>query len=60
MAADFTSVGEWEGNRGGRDEMEDEPSKIFMPFVAWVHQDARLNSGTVDYDKYPVGFRLKY
>ncbi len=32
----------------------------FMPFVAWEHQDAHANSGTFDYNKYQVGFQLKY
>ena len=35
-------------------------SKEFMPFIAWEHQNAHANSGTVDYDKYQVGFQLKY
>ena len=32
----------------------------FMPFIAWEHQDAHSNSGTVDYNKYQIGFQLKY
>jgi hypothetical protein len=35
-------------------------SKEFMPFAAWEHQNARANSGLVDYDKYQLGFQLKY
>jgi hypothetical protein len=35
-------------------------SKEFMPFVAWEHQDSGRNSAVVDYDKYQVGFQLKY
>jgi hypothetical protein len=35
-------------------------TREFMPFVAWEHQNSRVNSGVVDYDKYQVGFQLKY
>jgi hypothetical protein len=35
-------------------------TKEFMPFAAWEHQSSGVNSGIVDYDKYQVGFQLKY
>ncbi len=35
-------------------------SKEFLPFAAFEHQNSGANSGVVDYDKYQVGFQLKY
>ena len=35
-------------------------SKEFMPFVAWEHQDNRINSGLTDSDKFQIGFQLKF
>ncbi len=35
-------------------------SKEFMPFLAWERQDSRVNSGLVDYNKYQIGFQLKF
>ncbi|MDD5168403.1 MAG: hypothetical protein PHN75_06260 [Syntrophales bacterium] len=35
-------------------------SPEFMPFVAWEHRDNRINAGAVDYNKYQVGFQLKF
>ncbi len=35
-------------------------TKEFMPFVAWEHQDNRINSGLTDLNKYQIGFQLKF
>jgi hypothetical protein len=35
-------------------------TKEFMPFIAWEHQDSGSQSGVVDYNKFQVGFQLKY
>jgi len=35
-------------------------TKEFMPFIAWEHQDNKVNSGLADLNKYQIGFQLKY
>ena len=35
-------------------------TKEFMPFIAWEHQDNKVNSGLVDQNKFQIGFQLKY
>lgn len=35
-------------------------SKEFMPFIAWEHRDNRINAGAIDYNKYQIGFQLKF
>jgi hypothetical protein len=35
-------------------------SKEFMPFVSWERGDSNINAGRIDYNKYQVGFQLKF
>jgi hypothetical protein len=35
-------------------------SKEFMPFAAWEHRNNQVNAGAVDYNKYQLGFQLKF
>ncbi len=35
-------------------------NKEFMPFIAWEREDNKRFSGRTDYDKYQVGFQLKF
>jgi len=35
-------------------------TKEFMPYIAWEHRDNHANAGAIDYNKYQIGFQLKY
>jgi len=35
-------------------------SKEFMPFVAWEREDNESNSSRVDYNRFQIGFQLKF
>lgn len=35
-------------------------SKEFMPFVSWERGDNNVNAGRIDYNKYQIGFQLKF
>jgi len=35
-------------------------SKELMPFIPWERGDNNINSGRIDYNKYQIGFQLKF
>jgi hypothetical protein len=65
------AFGKWYGYDANTDRSDDDytiyiaglsydVSKEFMPFIAWEHRDGHSNSGLADYNKYQLGFQLKF